>query len=121
MTDGVTNANEPVMVPCDIFVTFRDHGGPFQVKDVGAWQYTDNGVFATGSWALPRRYAHECYTAGVEVLHEVVPPTEDVLIPYDKINFIRFDWDALAAYQASLTEEVNDDGQHPTTEGYLAA
>lgn len=73
-------------VPCTIYCK---HGPWFIVKDVNAWGYMELGVFATG------RYMED-------------PPDHErsMLIPYDEIKAIEFDFEALEQFQAQQGEEA---------------
>ena len=72
-------------VPCTI-TTYK--WGNFEVKDVNAWGYMAHGVFATGAWSgMPDR-------------------EKTVLIPYDTIEFMEFDFEALERFRAGQAEEA---------------
>lgn len=64
--------------PCRIFTT---DGRCFVVNDVNAWTGQDTGVFASGCWA----------DDGTET---------DVLLAYDFIRYMEFDFAGLRAWQA---------------------
>ena len=72
-------------VPCTI-VTYK--WGHFKVKDVNAWGYMAHGVFVTGVWA------------------ETPDQERTVLIPYDKIEWIEFNFEALERFNAGQAREA---------------
>jgi len=60
--------------PCTIHTK---SGATFHVKDVNAWRGQDLGIYANGTWGWnPER-------------------EQDVLIPYDELRYIEFDFAAL--------------------------
>jgi hypothetical protein len=73
-------------VPCTIHTP---HMGQFVVKDVNAWGYMAHGVFATGQWAW--------ITGG---------PDATVLIPYNSISAVEFNFEALERFRAEQAEAV---------------
>lgn len=76
----------PVSVPCTIYVDFPPPlGSVFEVKDIGAWQHTDEGIFATGCW--------QRQPGGT------AKPAVDILIPYHSVRYIQFDFDALMTFR----------------------
>jgi hypothetical protein len=80
----------PIMVPCTIY--FND-GQRFVVKDIGAWQHTDTGVFATG------RFGDGFGTS----------PEQDVLIPTSSIHHMKLDYDALLEFRHDEAQLSFDD------------
>lgn len=61
--------------------------GPFVVSKVGGWAYQDWGIFATGSW-------------------QTAPALElDILIPYQEIKYMLFDFASLARWLDSNPDQ----------------
>lgn len=64
--------------------------GVFVVDEVEGWQYMQLGIFAHGRW----------YADG---------PYKDVLIPFERIKHLEFDFDALERYRAAQESESSSD------------
>lgn len=75
--------------PCKIYSTvgYGDTEA-FYVRDVGAWAHTDQGVYAAGKWATDLDDDAERH----------------VLIPYANVQWIEFDFDALALFEEHETD-----------------
>lgn len=86
---------DTVAVPVTIHTKRR---GDFIVPDVGAWTYQELGVFATGHWGWDDEKKER-----------------DVLISYDSIEFIEFDFDALINFEVEelIEEATSDDVPRP--------
>lgn len=81
-------------VPVSIHTT---SGRTFVVADIGAWQYQELGIFAQGLWSE-------------ELCERGVAPRQ-VLIPYERIEYLEFDFDALERFEAA---QEADDGDSPS-------
>jgi hypothetical protein len=84
--------DRPVAVPCTIHLR---SGAAFIVKDVGAWQYTDEGIFATGQWLSTFQHVTNCG----------VGPEKDILFPLTSIDHIELDFAALAEFQTTPNDD----------------
>lgn len=77
----------------DVPIVLHTEHGMFVVDDVGAWAYQTQGVFATGYW-LQAEHGQEKHS---------------VLIPYARLNWIEFDFEALDRYDQALALAVEDE------------
>ena len=64
--------------PCKIYL--KD-GSTFHVRDVDAWTWQDNGIFATGTWVPDSRWTDV--------------GERDILFPLDSVHYIEYDFAAL--------------------------
>lgn len=80
MTEPETPEQEASIndVPCTIHAEFSRMPYALAVTEVGGWSYTPQGIFATGRWT-----------------HDPDPVDRDVLIPYERVLYIEFDFAAL--------------------------
>src|SRR5215218_8345806 len=91
MTDTEELEGMIVEVPCKIYTS----RGTFNVPDVFAWQWIDQGVMAHGYWIL----------RGEEL------DMRDVIFPMSRIDHIDLDFEALGRYHADqLTASLEQGG-----------
>jgi hypothetical protein len=87
--DDVAPVGEPQEVPCDIHTMFHR---TFLVEDIGGWVYQELGIFAQGYWADTPDHRQR-----------------SVLLPYEQIQHIEFNFEALARYHEAQEDGTSTD------------